>query len=168
MTRKILFVAALVAMGVFIGTNAFAQSAGECSGGACGTPQTSGGGGCGCGGGSILINNTDEGDTYQYADDYDEDGREDDVDNCPFVKNKSQADGDGDGIGDACDACPTVSDKDQFDTDGDGIGDACDEPDEPTPQPDDDGCGCTAFPAETSLFGIVAALLARRRRRRSA
>jgi hypothetical protein len=134
MARKILFVAALVAMGVFISTNAFAAGAGECSGGACGTPQTSGGGGgCGCGGGSILINNTDEGDTYQYADDYDEDGREDDVDNCPFVKNKSQADGDGDGIGDACDACPTVSDKDQFDTDGDGIGDACD------PDIDNDG-----------------------------
>lgn len=26
---------------------------GECIGGACGTPDTSGGGGCGCGGGSI-------------------------------------------------------------------------------------------------------------------
>ena len=42
----------------------------ECSGGACGTPKQSGGGGCGCGGGSILINNTDLGDTYQYADDF--------------------------------------------------------------------------------------------------
>jgi hypothetical protein len=124
--RKLYLVAALLAMGVFISSVAFAQSAGECTGGVCGTPQTSGGGGCGCGGGSILINNTDEGDTYQYADDYDEDGTEDDFDNCPFVKNKGQLDTDGDKIGDACDVCPTTPDMDQLDTDGDGMGDVCD------------------------------------------
>ena len=79
MSRKILMVAALAGMGLFLfSSTAFAQAAGECTGGACGTPSTSGGGCCCCGG-SILVNNTDEGDTYQYADDYDSDGREDDV-----------------------------------------------------------------------------------------
>jgi MYXO-CTERM domain-containing protein len=127
MSRKVLTVAALAAMSVFIYAGAaFAQSAGECTGGVCGTPQQSGGGGCGCGGGSILINNTDEGDTYQYADDYDDDGLEDDGDNCPFIKNKTQADSDGDGVGDACDTCTSMANPDQFDTDGDGTGDVCD------------------------------------------
>jgi hypothetical protein len=128
MTRKIFMVAALAGMGMFVtASTAWASGEGECSGGACGTPQTSGGG-CGCGGGgSILINNTDEGDTYQYADDYDEDGREDDVDNCPFISNKAQSDGDGDGVGDACDNCPAVGNRDLLDTDADGMGDACDE-----------------------------------------
>jgi hypothetical protein len=119
-------------MGVFISSVAFAQSPGECSGGACGTPQTSGGG-CGCGGGSILINNTDDGDSYQYADDYDEDGREDNMDNCPFVKNKAQLDKDGDNIGDLCDNCAATSNPLQADVDGDGIGDICD------PDMDNDG-----------------------------
>ncbi len=127
MTRKILMVAALAGMGLFLyGSTAWAGGEGECSGGACGTPDTSGGG-CGCGGGgSILVNNTDTGDTYQYADDYDEDGREDDVDNCPFVANASQVDSDGDGFGDACDVCPAAANKDQLDSDGDGKGDSCD------------------------------------------
>ena len=102
--------------------------------GQCGTPEQSGGGGCGCGGGgSILVNNTDLGDTYQYADDYDDDGVEDPYDNCPRVKNADQTDGDGDGIGDACDNCPNVYNADQKDTDGDGVGDAC--------SPDKDGDG---------------------------
>ena len=126
MTRKVLMVAALAAMGVFIYSSAaLAGGGGECSGGLCGTPDQSGGGGCGCGGGSILINNTDEGDTYQYADDYDEDGLEDDYDNCPFVPN-NQADADGDDIGDACDNCPGLANLDQLDTDGDAMGDMCD------------------------------------------
>jgi MYXO-CTERM domain-containing protein len=114
---------------------AHAQAAGECTGGHCGTPDTTGGapgggggggGGGGCGGGTILVANTDLGDTYQYADDYDNDGREDDVDNCPFVANIAQADKDSDGIGDACDLCPAVANALQLDTDGDGIGDLCD------------------------------------------
>ena len=96
--------------------------------GECGTPEQSGGGGCGCGCGcSILVNMTDLGDTYQYADDYDDDGVEDPYDNCPFVRNPDQADGDGDGVGDACDNCPLVANPDQSDLDGDGIGDACDD-----------------------------------------
>ena len=43
--------------------------------GDCGTPNQSGGGGGG--GGSVLIANTDLGDTYQNADDFDDDGIED-------------------------------------------------------------------------------------------
>jgi MYXO-CTERM domain-containing protein len=79
------------------------------------------------------VNNTDLGDTYQYADDYDNDGWEDDVDNCPFVANLAQNDIDGDKVGDACDACPSVSNELQLDADGDGQGDACD------PDIDNDG-----------------------------
>jgi hypothetical protein len=93
--------------------------------GECGTPQQSGGGGGG-GGGSILINNTDLGDTYQYADDYDDDGVEDPYDNCPFVSNPSQADDDGDDIGTGCDNCPNAFNPDQADIDGDQLGNACD------------------------------------------
>lgn len=38
--------------------------------------------------------------------DVDDDGVGDEIDNCPFVANASQADGDGDGLGDACDGFP--------------------------------------------------------------
>ncbi len=112
---------------------------GECTGSstdpACGAPDQSGGGGCGCGGGSILINFTDQGDSYQYADDYDDDAWEDNSDNCPFETNADQVDGDGDGRGDACDACAGAADPDQIDSDGDGMGDACDD------DADNDGVG---------------------------
>ncbi len=102
--------------------------------GQCGTPEQSGGGGCGCGCGcSILVNNTDLGDTYQYADDFDDDGIEDPYDNCPFVRNLDQTDLDGDSIGDSCDVCMQVIDIDQLDTDGDLLGDVCD------PDIDNDG-----------------------------
>ncbi len=93
--------------------------------GDCGTPNMSGGGGGG-GGGSILINNTDLGDTYQFADDYDDDGIEDTSDNCPRIENPDQADSDGDGVGDACDNCLGASNEDQSDLDGDSLGDVCD------------------------------------------
>ena len=109
----------------------FAQNSGddggECSGGLCGTPNQTGGGGAGCGGGSILINNTDVGDTYQFGDDYDGDGFEDDFDNCPFVSNPAQTDSDGDGVGDACDSCADVANPTQEDADSDGMGDGCDD-----------------------------------------
>jgi len=120
----------------------------------CGTPQQSGGGGGG--GGSILINNTDLGETYQYADDYDDDGIEDPYDNCVFASNPDQADDDGDSIGTACDNCPHGANPDQGDLDGDLIGDQCDTdvdgdgvdngadlcPDNPDPlQNDEDGDG---------------------------
>lgn len=125
----------LVFMMVFcVGSVVQAQDGeGECTGSLCGTPDESGGGGCGCGCGSILIANTDLGDTYQYSDDCDNDGLEDDFDNCPFAPNMSQSDGDGDQIGDACDNCPTDANSDQKDIDGDEVGDACD------PDKDNDG-----------------------------
>ena len=140
MMRRQLAVAVVAAFAVVTWNNNVLANPGECSGGACGVPDTSGGAPCvngvcagGCGGGSILVNNTDLGQTYQYADDYDNDGWEDDVDNCPFVANLDQNDSDGDGHGDACDACPNVADPQQLDTDGDGKGDACD------PDIDNDG-----------------------------
>src|SRR5262245_57953171 len=94
-TRYVLLAASLLCAAVFAPSSAQAQA--ECMGGLVGTPNQSGGGGCSCGGGSILINNTDIGDTYQYADDYDNDGIEDDFDDCPFAANNNQADDDGDG-----------------------------------------------------------------------
>jgi MYXO-CTERM domain-containing protein len=135
--KRILVVFAVVAAVICFATanTAFAQAAGECSSGFCGTPRDVGGGGCGCGGGSILINNTDMGETYSTSDDYDNDGLEDDFDNCPWVANTDQADSDGDGIGNACDNCPNVANPDQSDLDGDGIGDSCDA--------DQDGDGVT-------------------------
>ncbi len=93
----------------------------------CGTPEQSGGGGGGGGGGSVLINNTDVGVTYQFADDYDDDGVEDPYDNCPFDSNQDQLDGDGDTLGNLCDNCPGTANAAQTDIDGDGIGDVCDE-----------------------------------------
>ena len=92
--------------------------------GECGTPETSGGGQGGSG--SILINNTDLGDTYQSADDYDDDGVEDSYDNCPRVRNSEQFDSDGDSIGDLCDNCRGTNNLNQMDLDGDGRGDLCD------------------------------------------
>ncbi len=94
--------------------------------GECGTPEMSGGGNQG-GGGSILIANTDLGDTYQSADDYDDDGVEDSYDNCPRKPNREQFDSDGDGVGDLCDNCRNTHNLNQWDLDGDGRGDLCDE-----------------------------------------
>jgi len=126
--KKLLFVAVVASVALMFSLPALAQAPGECTGGLCGTPDESGGGGCGCGCGcgSILIANTDLGDTYQYADDFDEDGIEDDYDNCPFVPNRDQADSDGDEKGDACDNCADVANEFQLDADGDMLGDACD------------------------------------------
>jgi hypothetical protein len=132
--KKLFTIVVAVTLAVFMVGPAAAQdeAPGECTTGLCGTPDESGGG-CGCGCGSILIANTDLGDTYQYADDFDEDGIEDDFDNCPFMGNRDQADGDGDAVGDACDNCSSDFNEDQLDTDGDSLGDECD------PDIDDDG-----------------------------
>ena len=109
----------------------------ECTG-LCGSPDTSGGGAecvedgecevCAPGEciGTVLIAYTDEGKSYQYADDFDRDGIEDNFDNCPYTSNNTQFDGDGDGVGDLCDLCVEVIDGAQLDSDGDGLGDACD------------------------------------------
>jgi len=98
----------------------------ECSNGLCGTPDQSGGG-CGCGCGSILIAMTDRGDSYQFADDFDGDGIEDEFDNCPFAFNFEQADLDGDAVGDACDTCVNDQNPFQENLDGDEFGDVCDD-----------------------------------------
>ena len=93
--------------------------------GECGTPEMSGGGNAG-GGGAILISNTDLGDTYQSADDFDDDGVEDSYDNCPRQRNSEQFDSDGDGVGDLCDNCRNTHNLNQVDLDSDGNGDLCD------------------------------------------
>lgn len=116
--------AGCLALVAWLPSNAFAQGA-ECPGGLCGTPNQSGGG-CGCGCGSVLVAMTDRGDTYQFADDFDGDGIEDEYDNCAFVGNYDQADSDGDVVGDACDLCATTSNPEQSNIDGDEMGDACD------------------------------------------
>jgi uncharacterized protein (TIGR03382 family) len=127
---KKIFTVLVAGIALMFALPALAQSPGECTGGLCGTPDESGGGGCGCGCGcgcgSILIANTDLGDTYQYADDFDEDGIEDDFDNCPFMPNRDQTDRDGDAVGDTCDNCAATANELQLDSDGDRVGDVCD------------------------------------------
>ena len=91
----------------------------------CGTPEQSGGGGGGKG--SVLIANTDLGDSYQHADDYDDDGIEDSSDNCMRQPNPYQMDYDGDGIGNMCDNCLYTFNPDQKDYDGDEVGNECDD-----------------------------------------
>ncbi|MEK7705879.1 MAG: thrombospondin type 3 repeat-containing protein [Myxococcota bacterium] len=124
--RQLLSLLAMLALGT-AGMLLSSQTAraGECVSGLCGTPNQSGGG-CGCGCGSILVAMTDRGDTYQFADDFDGDGIEDEFDNCPYRANYEQLDGDGDTVGDACDLCPAAGDPQQGDLDGDRTGDACD------------------------------------------
>ena len=92
--------------------------------GDCGTPDQSGGGG---GGGALLIANTDLGDSYQHADDYDDDGIEDPSDNCMRYPNPSQLDRDGDGRGDMCDNCLDDWNPLQENNDADYYGDICDD-----------------------------------------
>ncbi len=89
----------------------------------CGTPDQSGGGGKG----SVLIANTDLGDSYQNADDYDDDGVEDPYDNCMRYPNPDQLDMDGDNTGDMCDNCLEYYNPMQEDMDGDDWGDGCDD-----------------------------------------
>ncbi|MCC6809082.1 MAG: thrombospondin type 3 repeat-containing protein [Deltaproteobacteria bacterium] len=129
---KVFVALAALCLSILLPVSASAQTSapGECSTGFCGTPNYDGGGcGCGCGG-SILVANTDLGETYSTSDDYDGDGFEDDFDNCPFLPNRDQADGDADSVGNACDNAPGAANPDQMDTDGDGIGDVVDEDDD--------------------------------------
>ncbi|MFC1612046.1 beta-propeller domain-containing protein, partial [Myxococcota bacterium] len=53
----------------------------------CVQPANTGGGGCGCGGGSILVANTDRGDTYQYDDFSTTNNQVAGVDEADFVEN---------------------------------------------------------------------------------
>jgi Thrombospondin type 3 repeat/RTX calcium-binding nonapeptide repeat (4 copies) len=100
--------------------------------------------------------------------DVDGDEVRDENDNCPTVKNGSQANADGDGEGDACDAdddndgvpdsgdnCRIDVNPGQEDTDGDGYGDAC-----PPTHSDSDGiiddndnCDFAANPDQSDLDG---------------
>jgi len=122
---KVFLVLGAMALLTLPAATAQAQVEGECADGFCGTPNNNGGG-CGCGCGSILVANTDVGDTYSTSDDYDADGFEDDFDNCPYFSNRDQGDADADGFGDLCDNCPAVYNIWQLDTDGDALGDECD------------------------------------------
>jgi MYXO-CTERM domain-containing protein len=104
---------AFLATPAFAGGSGSSGQPGECAGGNCGTPNNNGGGcGCGCGG-SILVDYTDIGQSYEQSDDSDHDGIDDALDNCPFVANPDQADGDGDAIGDVCDNCALTANHDQ-------------------------------------------------------
>jgi hypothetical protein len=58
--------------------------------------------------------------------DFDGDGIDDDLDNCPLAPNSTQLNGDSDSLGDACDNCVSIANEAQVDTDSDGLGDACD------------------------------------------
>ncbi|MBN2529317.1 MAG: thrombospondin type 3 repeat-containing protein [Deltaproteobacteria bacterium] len=157
--KKVAIVQTLAAILVTLiwSTSAFAQDMPyECDDNfdQCGTPEQSGGGGGGGGGGSVLINNTDVGVTYQFADDYDNDGVEDPYDNCPFAANQDQLDGDGDELGNACDNCPDVPNDDQLDIDGDGLGDVCDpDKDEDTVANDADNCPLNPNPLQDNADG---------------
>lgn len=144
----------LVASLALVPTVSYAQNGPECSGGNCGTPNQSGGGcGCGCGC-SILVNMTDLGDTYQYADDFDDDGWEDDFDNCPFSSNYGQEDADGDEVGDACDNCQRFANLEQLDIDGDNVGDLCDDDmDGDNFANGEDMCASVANPIQTDSDG---------------
>lgn len=55
------------------------------------------------------------------------------------VEAEPNSDFDGDGLDDAVDNCPQVANPDQADADGDGIGDACDSLDDRTADQDRDG-----------------------------
>jgi len=146
MLKNVIMISALML------STAHADEEGECAGGLCGTPEESGGGGGG--GGSVLIANTDQGDTYQYADDYDEDGVEDDSDNCPWASNPDQMDIDSDGWGDACDTCRTSWNPNQFDRDADGLGDYCDEDlDNDSVNNPDDNCSDVSNPSQIDTDG---------------
>jgi len=50
----------------------------------------------------------------------------DDMDNCPAMANRDQANEDGDLLGNVCDPCPPVGPPGNADPDSDGVGDACD------------------------------------------
>jgi hypothetical protein len=106
-----------VAFGVLASPAAYAGTPGEpgeCANGTCGTPNNNGGGCCCCCGGSILVDYTDIGKTYEQSDDSDHDGIDDALDNCPFTPNTDQLDTDGDGVGDVCDNCVGVGNHDQL------------------------------------------------------
>lgn len=66
------------------------------------------------------------GDACEADTDYDNDGVEDNIDNCPLVANEDQANSDSDKFGDVCDNCPYITNENQVDSDNDTIGNECD------------------------------------------
>jgi hypothetical protein len=102
--------------------------------------------------------------------DVDGDEVRDEFDNCPTIKNGSQANADGDGQGDACDAdddndgvpdgtdnCRLDANPGQEDTDGDGYGDPCPPTHSDNPSDniidDDDNCDFVFNPDQADLDG---------------
>jgi hypothetical protein len=77
--------------------------------------------------------------------DFDGDGFNNELDNCPFVSNASQTDSDKDHVGNKCDNASKVKNSNQHDTDFDGVGDVEDNcmliPNEKQKDRDDDGYG---------------------------
>jgi len=110
--------------------------------GECGTPNQSGGGAANS---SVLVNRTDRGETYQFGDDYDNDGVEDNLDNCVRDSNPDQLEADGDSVGDICDNCVQTANEQQSDIDGTEKGDACD-PDMDGDQVLDEADNCPNIP----------------------
>jgi hypothetical protein len=101
---------------------------GVCGEPECNAPSTLVDTGCECPYlGESLVPPPGEYGTYQYVDDYDDDGVADYWDNCPYVPNQDQASADGDMFGDACDNCIAIENELQMDLDGDGLGDDCDD-----------------------------------------
>ncbi len=80
-----------------------------------------------------------------FPEDFDGDGLNNELDNCPFVSNASQADSDSDRVGNKCDNASDVKNANQYDTDFDGIGDIIDNcvliPNEDQNDRDNDGYG---------------------------
>jgi len=88
------------------------------------------------------------------AQDTDEDGIPNSLDNCPTIPNHNQANHDTDYLGDACDNCPNDNNNDQLDNDGDGLGDVCDEDDDNDGILDiDDNCVFFASPNQNDNDG---------------
>ena len=85
--------------------------------------------------------------------DYDQDGIEQKVDNCPGVANADQADQDSDGVGDQCDNCVDVSNPNQVDLNDNLIGDACDDSDKDGIIDTEDNCPDIVNPKQTDSDG---------------
>jgi hypothetical protein len=80
-----------------------------------------------------------------FPEDFDGDGLNNRLDNCPFVSNASQSDSDSDRVGNKCDNASRVKNSNQYDTDFDGVGDIIDNcmliPNKDQKDRDNDGYG---------------------------
>jgi hypothetical protein len=104
--------------------------------------------------------------------DYDCDGVNNSLDNCPHEYNPNQYDGDEDGVGNACDNCPLEENFIQEDTDADGVGNACDNcPDIYNPDQADknrnghgDACETPGFECLFFLLGVILVVYLKRKK----